>query len=67
MQLVKFLGLASLLAGTAFAAPAAEPKPPKPSSPASTVTQTNVCGNNVTPYCCNADNGGISNCNALGK
>jgi hypothetical protein len=72
MQLINFVGLAALLAGTAIAAPAAEagkpPKPPKPTGSApTTVVQSNVCGNNVTPYCCNGDNAGNANCNAMGK
>jgi hypothetical protein len=73
MQLIKVFGLAALLAGTAFAAPAAEaeagrPKPPKPTAPPAPVTQTNVCGNNVAPYCCNTDNKGkVTTCNAMGK
>ena len=72
MQLIKVISLAALFAGTAFAAPAAEAdaKPPKPKKPSftTTVTQTNICGNNVTPYCCNSDNkGGYVDCKATGK
>ncbi|MCJ1423389.1 hypothetical protein MMC29_001272 [Sticta canariensis] len=64
MQLTNVLA-AFLLVGTAFAAPSAD-KPKKPEKPTySIVQQANQCGNNVTPYCCNADNKSSSSCKAI--
>jgi len=67
----KYLVAAAFFAAGALAVPVAEPgKPPspapskptqptKPSQPTATVvSQTNQCGNDATPYCCNTDNKG---------
>ena len=83
MHFAKYLALAALIATGALAAPAAEanpnkpapppppPKPTKPTQPAqpspTTVAQSNQCGNDATPYCCNTDNTGkYTTCSVLG-
>lgn len=68
MQLLNVLTVA-FFAGTALAAPSYHPPPPeKPNKPTYTVVQqANQCGNNITPYCCNADNGSYSSCKAISK
>ena len=70
MHFSKVFTLTALFAAGAFALPNAEPNtPPKPPKPSPTsVNQQNVCGNNVTPYCCTADGyGGYNSCYAFCK
>lgn len=74
MQFTKAFAIAAFFAASAFAAPGAEPtrpdKPGKPNKPEPKppVNQSNACGNNASPYCCNTDNkGSYASCYAFGK
>lgn len=75
MHMTKVFAFATILAAGALAAPAAEANPPKPTPPQNppqptqtTVNQSNACGNNATPYCCNTDNKGkYTTCYAFRK
>ncbi|KAJ9616546.1 hypothetical protein H2200_000265 [Cladophialophora chaetospira] len=75
MHFTKYFALAALIATGALAVPVAEPNKPKPNPPpkpaqptATTVSQTNQCGNNAQPYCCDTDGkGAYTVCKVLGK
>jgi hypothetical protein len=72
MHCGKYFALAALIVTGVVAAPAAEPNPPKPNPPPkpaqpTPVQQTNQCGNNATPYCCDTDGkGAYTTCKVLG-
>src|SRR5881227_98846 len=76
MHPFKVLSTLALLAIGVLASPAPvpgkppRPPPPPPSRPAPTpvqlISQSNVCGNNVSPYCCSSVNGGSVTCSAIG-
>lgn len=59
--------LASPMPGKAPPPPPPKPAPPPPPSQPTTVSQSNTCGNNATPYCCNTDSkGAYTTCKVLG-
>lgn len=71
MQFTNILAIIALLAGSTFAAPAADANPSKHAKvrkPApTTVSQVNSCGNGATPYCCYAEDERTTVCSILGK
>ncbi|EON69205.1 hypothetical protein W97_08464 [Coniosporium apollinis CBS 100218] len=75
MHFTKVFALVAIFATGALAAPVAEADatPPKPVKPVinkpkiNIATQTNVCGNGVTPFCCTSDNKGSSSCKAMSQ
>jgi hypothetical protein len=65
MHSIKALSLVVLFAAGALAG---GPTPPRPApTPIQLINQTNVCGNNVEPYCCNSEEGGTVTCAAIGE
>ncbi|KAK5284408.1 hypothetical protein LTR14_011705 [Exophiala xenobiotica] len=69
MHCMKYFGVIAILASMGLAVPN-PPKPPKPTEPAkptaTVVNQSNICGNNNTPYCCSTDKEGKTTCTAMG-
>ncbi|MCJ1245560.1 hypothetical protein MMC30_002764 [Trapelia coarctata] len=59
MHYLKTLTLTALLFGSALAAPNVKPTKPAKPTPTPGPVQTNVCGNNDAPYCCNTDGFGF--------
>ncbi|KAK4986235.1 hypothetical protein LTR50_005464 [Elasticomyces elasticus] len=69
MHFSKIFAIAALFASGALAAPAAEAEAahkPTPRPQPTVVSQSNSCGNNAMPYCCNTDNyGAYTTCSVM--